>query len=135
MSKRSAFFHSLFATRYSPNREETLPATRREFFASLSAIAAAVAARPPRAAAQDLPRPRFAMGTKSMNATTINMVIGEGLGYNREAGFRMEPVPLGSISSAQIALDKGNVEFAVGAPSFQLPLLARQELPALTYFY
>lgn len=109
---------------------------RRQVVSGLGALAAVIAASRPRlAAAQDLPKLRFGMGTKSMNATTINMVIGEGLGYNREEGFRMEPVPLGSISSVQIAVDKGDLAFGVGAPSFQLPLFARGELPPIVNFY
>ncbi len=109
---------------------------RRELVATLGAVAAALATSAPRLGhAQAARKLRFGMGTKSMNATTINMVIGEALGFNRQEGFSIEPVPLGAISSVQIATDNGDVQFGVGAPSFALPLFARGELPPIVSFY
>ncbi|MBX3550901.1 MAG: ABC transporter substrate-binding protein [Pseudolabrys sp.] len=104
--------------------------------ATLGAVAATIATAQPRFAhAQTMPKLRFGMGTKSMNATTINMVIGEALGYNKQEGFSIDPVPLGAIASVQIGLDKGDLQFGVGAPSFALPLYAKGELPPIVSFY
>ena len=109
---------------------------RRDVIATLSAVAATIATTLPRRAhAQIGQKLRFGMGTKSMNATTINMVIGEALGFNKQEGFSIEPVPLGAIASVQIATDKGDVQFGVGAPSFALPLYAKGELPPIVSFY
>jgi len=110
--------------------------SRRQVVATLGAVATAIATTTPRFAhAQGLPKLRFGMGTKSMNPTTINMVIGEALGYNKQEGFSIETVPLGAIASVQIGLDKGDLQFGVGAPSFALPLYARGELPPIVSFY
>jgi NitT/TauT family transport system substrate-binding protein len=109
---------------------------RRTVVTSLGAIAATIATAKPRFAhAQAAQKLRFGMGTKSMNATTINMVIGEALGFNKQEGFSIEPVPLGAIASVQIATDKGDVQFGVGAYSFALPLYAKGELPPVVSFY
>lgn len=110
--------------------------SRRQVMATLGAVAATIATTQPRLAhAQTMPKLRFGMGTKSMNATTINMVIGEALGYNKQEGFSIDPVPLGAIASVQIGLDKGDLQFGVGAPSFALPLYAKGELPPIVSFY
>lgn len=110
--------------------------SRRQVMATLGAVAATIATTQPRFAhAQTMPKLRFGMGTKSMNATTINMVIGEALGYNKQEGFSIDPVPLGAIASVQIGLDKGDLQFGVGAPSFALPLYAKGELPPIVSFY
>jgi NitT/TauT family transport system substrate-binding protein len=109
---------------------------RRQVVSTLGAVAATIATTQPRFAhAQTGQKLRFGMGTKSMNATTINMVIGEALGFNKQEGFSIEPVPLGAIASVQIATDKGDVQFGVGAPSFALPLYAKGELPPIVSFY
>jgi NitT/TauT family transport system substrate-binding protein len=44
-------------------------------------------------------------------------------------------VAVGTNSNAQIAVDKGDVEFAVGTPSFQFPLFAKGQLPAIVNYY
>jgi NitT/TauT family transport system substrate-binding protein len=109
---------------------------RRCVVATLGAVAATIATTRPRFAhAQTGQKLRFGMGTKSLNATTINMVIGEALGFNKQEGFSIEPVPLGAIASVQIAIDKGDVQFGVGAPSFALPLYAKGDLPPIVSFY
>jgi NitT/TauT family transport system substrate-binding protein len=109
---------------------------RRTMLQTLSALTATIATTPLQLAfAQNLPKLKFGMGTKTMNATTINMVIGEGLGYNKQEGFSIEPAPLGNFTNIFIGLDKGDLAFGVGAPSFQLPLFAKGELPPITNFY
>jgi NitT/TauT family transport system substrate-binding protein len=84
---------------------------------------------------QDLRRIRMGFGVKSISPIVINVLIGEGLGYYREEGLTFQAMPLGANASVQIAVDKGDTEFGVGTPSFQLPLYARNELPPIVNFY
>src|ERR1043166_5581697 len=108
--------------------------TRRTLVKGIGAGVAALAA--PRAVrAQELRKIRMGFGVKSVNPIVINVLIGEGLGYNREEGFTLIPRPLGANANVQIALDKGDLEFGVGTPSFQLPLYAKGELPPIVNFY
>ncbi|HWV55385.1 ABC transporter substrate-binding protein [Pseudorhodoplanes sp.] len=110
--------------------------SRRQVMATLGAVAATIATTRPRFAhAQTGEKLRFGMGTKSMNATTINMVIGEALGYNKQEGFSIEPIPTGAIANVQAGLDKGDFQFGVGAYSFALPLYAKKQLPPIVSFY
>lgn len=108
--------------------------TRREFTKAVGAGAALLAA-PRVLRAQELRKIRMGFGVKSVNPIVINVLIGEGLGYNREEGFTLIPRPLGANANVQIALDKGDLEFGVGTPSFQLPLYAKGELPPIVNFY
>src|SRR5437868_1413759 len=108
--------------------------TRREIMKRMGA-AGAVMAAPSVVRAQELRKLRMGFGVKSVNPIVINVLIGEGLGYNREEGFTLVPRPLGANANVQIALDKGDLEFGVGTPSFQLPLYAKGELPPIVNFY
>jgi len=108
----------------------------RRTFAKLSgaALASAALARP--SLAKDALRTvRWGISVTSMNVSVVNSIIAEGLGYNAEEGFKLEPVMLGTNSNVQIALDKGNVDFGVGTGPFQLPLFAKNQLPPIANFY
>lgn len=107
---------------------------RREILKSAGAATAALAA-PSLVRAQELRKVRMGFGIKSVNPIVINVLIGEGLGYNREEGFTLIPRPLGANANVHIGLDKGDLEFGVGTPSFQLPLYAKGELPPIVNFY
>src|ERR1041384_6959708 len=89
-------------------------------------VSAGVLAAPYVARAQDLRKIRMAFGIKSVNPTIINILISEQLGYTKEEGLQFTPVAVGTNSNAQIAVDKGDVEFAVGTTSFQFPLFAKE---------
>jgi NitT/TauT family transport system substrate-binding protein len=108
--------------------------TRRDVVRGLGAAAIGLAA-PSIARAQDLRKVRMGFGVKSVNPIVINCLIGEGLGYHREEGFTLVPRPLGANANVHIGLDKGDLEFGVGTPSFQLPLYAKGELPPIVNFY
>lgn len=108
--------------------------TRRQAVTGVGATAIALAA-PRVVRAQELRKLRMGFGVKSVNPIVINVLIGEGLGYNREEGFTLIPRPLGANANVQIALDKGDLDFGVGTPSFQLPLYAKGELPPIVNFY
>ena len=77
----------------------------------------------------------MAFGIKSVNPIIINILISEQLGYTKEEGLAFTPVAVGTNSNAQIAVDKGDVEFAVGTPSFQFPLFAKGQLPPIVNYY
>ena len=74
-------------------------------------------------------------GIKSVNPIVINILIAEGLGYYKEEGLQFTPAALGTNANVQIALDKGDIEFGVGTPSFQFPLFAKGQLPAIVNYY
>src|SRR3954463_183186 len=85
--------------------------------------------------AQELRKIRMGFGIKSVNPIVINILISEQLGYTREEGLSFMPAAVGTNASAQIAVDKGDVEFAVGKPAFQFPLFAKGQLPPIVNFY
>lgn len=78
---------------------------------------------------------RFGVGLRSMSAIVINTVIGEHLGYNREAGFTLKPMALGSNANVQVALDRGDIDVGIGVPSFEVPLLSRGQWKRDVNFY
>src|SRR3569623_609713 len=107
---------------------------RRKVIQGIGAGAGVLAA-PYVVRAQELRKIRMAFGIKSVNPIIINILISEQLGYTKEEGLQFTPVAVGTNSNAQIAVDKGDVEFAVGTPSFQFPLFAKGQLPAIVNYY
>ena len=108
---------------------------RRDVVKGLGAVTLAGMAAPTVLRAQELTKISMGFGIKSINPIIINILIGEGLGYYRDEGLQFTAKALGTNSNAQIAVDKGAVEFAVGTPSFQMPLYAKNELPRIVNFY
>ena len=108
--------------------------TRRKVVQGIGAAGTAIAA-PDIVRAQELRKIRMGFGIRSVNPIVINILIGEGLGYNRQEGFSFTPAALGTNANVQIALDKGDIEFGVGTPSFQMPLFAKGELPPIVNYY
>ena len=107
---------------------------RRKVIQGIGAGAGVLAA-PYVVRAQELRKIRMAFGIKSVNPIIINILISEQLGYTKEEGLQFTPVAVGTNSNAQLAVDKGDVEFAVGTPSFQFPLFAKGQLPAIVNYY
>jgi NitT/TauT family transport system substrate-binding protein len=107
---------------------------RRHTVQGIAATAAALA-MPSLGRAQELRKIRMGFGIKSVNPIVINILIAEGLGYYREEGLQFTPAALGTNANVQIALDKGDVEFGVGTPSFQFPLYAKGQLPPIVNYY
>src|SRR5665213_446125 len=99
------------------------------------AAALATAATPSILRAQGLTQISMGFGIKSINPIIINILIGEGLGYYKEEGLQFTAKPLGTNSNAQIGVEKGAVQFAVGTMSFQMPLYAKKQLPTIVNFY
>jgi NitT/TauT family transport system substrate-binding protein len=107
---------------------------RRKVVKGIGATGVAVA-MPSVLRAQELRKIRMAFGIKSVNPIIINILISEQLGYTKEEGLAFTPVAVGTNSNAQIAVDKGDVEFAVGTASFQFPLFAKGQLPPIVNYY
>ena len=107
---------------------------RRKVVQGLGVGAAALAA-PSLVRAQELRKIRMGFGIKSVNPIVINILISEQLGYTREEGLSFTPAALGTNANVQIALDKGDIEFGVGTPSFQFPLFAKGQLPPIVNYY
>ena len=78
--------------------------------------------------AQELRKIRMGFGIKSVNPIIINILISEGLGYTKEEGLQFTPAALGTNSNAQIAVDKGDIEFA--RRHAELPVPAVRQGPA-----
>ena len=97
------------------------------------AAAYAIGRRPARA--DGLRTIRFGIGLKAISAAVMNTLIGEELGYNRQEGFTLKPLALGTNANVQVALDKGDIDIGIGVPSFQLPLLAKGEWKNDVNFY
>ncbi len=108
---------------------------RRQVVQGVGAAALASVAMPSVVRAQELTKISMSFGIRSINPIIINILVGRGLGYYTEEGLDFTPKPLGTNSNAQIAVDKGDVQFAVGTPSFQMPLYAKGELPKIVNYY
>ncbi|MDE2229473.1 MAG: ABC transporter substrate-binding protein [Alphaproteobacteria bacterium] len=107
--------------------------TRRE--AIVSGLAAATFGPTAWAQTQNLQTLKFGVGLKILNATFMNVMIGERLGFMREQGYHLEGLALGSLSGVFIGLDKSDIQFGVISPSIALPLYAKGQLPPITAFY
>src|SRR3954447_7495268 len=107
---------------------------RRKVAQGIGAGVTALAA-PSLVRAQELRKIRMGFGIKSVNPIVINILISEQLGYTREEGLSFTPAALGTNANVQIALDKGDIEFGVGTPSFQFPLFAKGQLPPIVNYY
>jgi NitT/TauT family transport system substrate-binding protein len=109
--------------------------SRRAVIRSGAALAALAALGVPRLGAEELKRARLAIGLKLLNSTFLNVMIGERLGYTKQAGFHLEGMALGALSSVLVALEKGDAEFGIVSPSVALPLFAKGEWPPIVVFY
>ena len=77
----------------------------------------------------------ISVALKSMSAAAINLYIAQEIGYAQAEGLQIEALTLGSGTNCLAALEKGEVEFAVVASSFMLPLLAKGTFPNVKAFY
>jgi len=109
--------------------------TRRDWLAASAAFAAAAAIGPRTASAQSARTLKVAIGQKTIAPNLVNLLIGEGLGYNAAEGFKAQFLMVGGVSNAQVAVDRGDVDIATGVPSFALPILARGDWGKATHFY
>lgn len=109
--------------------------TRRELIYTSSTLAAALAFPSRRAVAANLKTVRFGVGLKALNAIVINCMIGEQLGFNKDEGFTLKPMALGSNNNVQVALDRGDIDVGIGVPSTFLPIIAKGEWQGAKLFY
>jgi NitT/TauT family transport system substrate-binding protein len=111
--------------------------TRRSFVAGVGATATtAVLSRPAILRAETALKPlRFGTSAKSIAPLSLNFLIGEGLGFNREQGYQMEFLPVGSDTNAIAALDQGTVDVALNSSTFTMPLYAKEQLPPMLDYF
>ena len=109
--------------------------TRRQVLALGGQVAALMAVNAPMALAAETRKLSFGVGLKALNATVINCVIGEVLGYNAQEGFSLDLQALGTNSNVQVATDRGTVNVGIGVPSTMLPILAKGEWQGAKMFY
>src|SRR5260363_111777 len=91
--------------------------SRRSFLTGSAGAALLMSGAPAGLMAADAKKIRFGVGLKALNATVINCVIGEALGYNAQEGFSLDVQALGTNASVQVATDRGSVTIGVGVPS------------------
>lgn len=110
--------------------------TLRSWTFGLLGIAAALSLAMPAAAQEGgLKKIQYGFATKSISTIATNFVIPGYLGYYEEEGLDPEILPLGSNPAVMGNLQAGRIDLGVGVPSFQLPLVAKdEELPAINYF-
>ncbi|WP_315784015.1 MULTISPECIES: ABC transporter substrate-binding protein [unclassified Bradyrhizobium] len=109
--------------------------SRRSFLKGSAGAALLMSSAPAGLMAADAKKLRFGVGLKALNATVINCVIGEALGYNAQEGFSLDVQALGTNANVQVATDRGTVAIGVGVPSTALPLLAKGEWSGAKMFY
>ena len=90
---------------------------------------------PAQSSTKELQKIRFGIATKAISPIVINALLPEFLGYYAEEGLTVETIPLGSNAAVMTALGNGDIDFGVGVPSFQIPLVANGDpLPAINYY-
>jgi NitT/TauT family transport system substrate-binding protein len=109
--------------------------TRRQWLQASGAVAAALALPARSAFAQPARTVKVAIGQKTIAPNLINLLIGEGLGYNAVEGFKAQFMTVGGVSNAQLAVDRGDSDISTGVPSFALPILAKGEWGKAIHFY
>ncbi|GGF51210.1 hypothetical protein GCM10007301_08300 [Azorhizobium oxalatiphilum] len=109
--------------------------TRRQWLQASAAFAGAMALGPRSLFAQATKTVKVGVGLKSINASVINLLIGEALGYNAEEGFKVQGMALGGNANVQVATNKGDVDVGIGVPSYALPILAKGEWGNAQWFY
>ncbi|MFD1625671.1 ABC transporter substrate-binding protein [Azospirillum griseum] len=114
----------------------TLRLTRRHCLQAAGVFAAALALGPRSLSAQTAARTvKLGVGLKSLNASVINLLIGEALGYNAAEGFTVKGMAVGGNANVQVAVDRGDVDIGIGVPSYALPILAKGEWGEAINFY
>lgn len=108
---------------------------RRQWLLANSTLAACFALGPRSTFAQGQRTIRVAIGQKAIAPNLANLLIGEALGYNAAEGFRAEFVMVGSPASGKIAIDKGDADISTSAPSFSLPILAKDQWGDVVNFF
>lgn len=84
--------------------------------------------------AQERRKATFAFGSP-VDLSALTVVLGNGLGYYDAEGIDAEITTMGTTPLATVALDRGDVDFAVGTTTFQFPLLEKGQLPDIVNFF
>jgi NitT/TauT family transport system substrate-binding protein len=85
--------------------------------------------------AQATEKVRFGFAQTAVSPILINFIVPQYLGYFKDEGLDVELVTLGTNAAVMASLEQQRVEFGVGVPSFQLPVVAKgDKLPAINFF-
>jgi NitT/TauT family transport system substrate-binding protein len=85
--------------------------------------------------AQATEKVRFGFAQTAVSPILINFIVPQYLGYFKDEGLDVELVTLGTNAAVMASLEQKRVEFGVGVPSFQLPVVAKgDKLPAINFF-
>jgi len=109
--------------------------TRRSLVASGLATCMASTFGSRSGAAEALPPVRMGVSFKAANATVINLLIGERLGYAKKEGIELGLVTTGSIGAMLAGIGQGTFECCGVTISMMAPLLAKGQLPPITAIY
>lgn len=100
----------------------------------LVALAGLIVASEARAQ-EPLQKIRLGFASKVVTPMIANIFIPEKLGYYREEGLTLEFIPLGPNPVVLEQLASKRIEFGTGAPSFQIPIVAKgNNLPTINFF-
>ena len=108
---------------------------RRNLVASGLATCVASAFGGPSRAADALSPVRMGVSFKAVNATVINLMIGERLGYAKEEGIELGLVTTGSIGAMLAGISQATFEVCGVTISMMAPLLKKGQLPPITAIY
>jgi NitT/TauT family transport system substrate-binding protein len=87
------------------------------------------------AAAQAPEKIRFGFAQNAVSPIIISFIVPQYFGWYKQEGVDLELLTLGTNAAVMASLAQGRIEFGVGVPSFQLPLVAKGEkLPAVNFF-
>jgi NitT/TauT family transport system substrate-binding protein len=85
--------------------------------------------------AQELRIVKFGFAAKVVTPMLTNIFIGQRLGYFKQEGLTVEFIPLGPNSVVLAELASHDIDIGTGAPSFQLPLAAKDGKPSGLNFF
>lgn len=103
--------------------------------AAPAAPAAKPAAQASPAAPRAVSRATFGFATRTINTLAMNIVIPQELGYFRDEGLDMEFKAISAHAALTEGIKNDSLQFAVGSPTFLLPLVAKGEPFPATQFY
>jgi NitT/TauT family transport system substrate-binding protein len=111
---------------------------RRATIGGLAATLAAIANKKTSASpasAAGLQTVRFGSGINAGGPLVIQLLIGEGLGYNKQEGFTLQPLWVGTTSNVIVGLANGSIDVGTTSFPFILPLYIKNQLPPLLAYF
>ena len=101
--------------------------TRRSALTSLAGVIATIANGGAIAQQPQLRKIRYGFAFNAITPVIINVIVAEYLGYFRQEGITVEPLPLGSLALVSAQLSAGRIEVGASSMEFALTQLAKGE--------